>query len=95
MARLSALLGGSFTAYSSTRDITVTSVSRQSATYDLFRAQRDGDLSQDPYLRPEDVVRINRIERVVSIEGAVERSGSYQLLPGNICGRWWSATLQT
>jgi protein involved in polysaccharide export with SLBB domain len=82
LARLSALLGDSLTAYSSTRDITVTSVSGQSAVYDLFRAQRDGDLSQDPYLRPEDVVRINRLERVVSIGGAVERPGSYQLLPG-------------
>jgi protein involved in polysaccharide export with SLBB domain len=82
LARLSSLLGGSLTSYSSIRDITVTSASGQSAVYDLFRAQRDGDLSQDPYLRPEDVVRINRIERAVSIEGAVERPGTYQLLPG-------------
>jgi protein involved in polysaccharide export with SLBB domain len=82
LVRLSSLLGGSLTAYSSIRDVTVTSASGQSAAYDLFRAQRDGDLSQDPYLRPEDVVRINRIDRVVAIEGAVERPGSYQLLPG-------------
>jgi protein involved in polysaccharide export with SLBB domain len=82
LARLSSLLGDSLTDYSSIRDITVTSASGQSAVYDLFRAQRDGDLSQDPYLRPEDVVRINRIDRIVTIEGAVERPGFYQLLPG-------------
>ncbi|MDR0597178.1 MAG: SLBB domain-containing protein [Treponema sp.] len=82
LSRLSSLLEGSLTGYSSTRDITVTSASGQSAVYDLFLAQRDGDLSQDPYLRPEDVVRINRIDRVVTIDGAVERPGSYQLLSG-------------
>jgi protein involved in polysaccharide export with SLBB domain len=82
LARLSSLLGNSLTAYSSIRDITVTSASGHSAVYDLFRAQRDGDLGQDPYLRPEDVVRINRIDRVVTIGGTVERPGAYQLLPG-------------
>jgi protein involved in polysaccharide export with SLBB domain len=82
LARLSSLLEGSLTAYSSIRNITVSSASGQTAVYDLFRAQRDGDLRQDPYLRPEDVVRINRLERIVTIEGAVERPGSYQLLPG-------------
>jgi protein involved in polysaccharide export with SLBB domain len=82
LVRLSSLLGDCLTAYSSIRDITITSAAGQSATYDLFKAQRGGDLSQDPYLRPEDVVRINRIDRVVAIEGAVERPGSYQLLPG-------------
>jgi protein involved in polysaccharide export with SLBB domain len=64
------------------RDITVTPSSGESKTYDLFLAQRDGDLSQDPYLRPEDTVRVNRIDRVVTISGAVERAGTYQLLPG-------------
>jgi protein involved in polysaccharide export with SLBB domain len=82
LARLSSLLGGNLTAYSSNRDITVTSSSGESRTYDLFKAHRDGDMSQDPYLRPEDRVRVNRIDRVVTIGGAVERPGTYQLLPG-------------
>jgi protein involved in polysaccharide export with SLBB domain len=64
------------------RDITVTSSSGESRTYDLFKAQRDGDMSQDPYLRPDDRVLVNRIDRVVTIGGAVERPGTYQLLPG-------------
>jgi protein involved in polysaccharide export with SLBB domain len=83
LARLSSLLDGeSLTGWSSLRDVTVTSLSGRSASFDLFRAERDGDLSQDPYLRPGDVVRVNRIERVATVQGAVERPGSYQLLPG-------------
>jgi protein involved in polysaccharide export with SLBB domain len=83
LARLSSLLDGeSLTAHSSLRDVTVTSASGQSAAYDLFRAERDGDLGQDPYLRPGDVARVNRTERVVTVAGAVERPGAYQLLPG-------------
>ncbi|GHV26513.1 hypothetical protein AGMMS4952_06720 [Spirochaetia bacterium] len=82
LARLSSLLGGNLTAYSSTRDITVTSASGQSKTYDLFQARRYGDLKEDPYLRPGDIIKINRIDRVVTITGSVERPGTYQLMPG-------------
>jgi protein involved in polysaccharide export with SLBB domain len=70
------------TDYSSIRDITITSSSGQSKTYDLFKAQRYGELNQDPYLRPGDTIRVNRIDRVVSVTGSVERPGIYQLLPG-------------
>jgi hypothetical protein len=52
-ARLSSLLGGSLTAYSSTRDITITSESGQSKTYDLFTARRHGDLNQNPHRWPQ------------------------------------------
>jgi protein involved in polysaccharide export with SLBB domain len=85
LARLSALLEEDdevLTPYSSIRDVTITSSSGETRTYDLFKAQRDGDMSQDPYLRPEDKVRVNRVDRVVTVEGAVERPGTYQLLPG-------------
>jgi protein involved in polysaccharide export with SLBB domain len=50
--------------------------------YDLFNAQRLGDLSQDPYLRPGDVITFNRVKRIVTIAGSVERPGTYQLLNG-------------
>ena len=85
LTRLSSLLEEEddiLTAYSSLRDVTVTSSSGRSSVYDLFRARRDGDLGQDPYLRPGDVVRVNRTERVVTLVGAVERPGSYKLLAG-------------
>jgi protein involved in polysaccharide export with SLBB domain len=82
LARLSSLLGGNLTSYASIRDVSVTSLNGQTKTYDIFKARRFGDKSQDPYLRPEDSIRVNRIERVVSIAGAVERPGTYQLLTG-------------
>ncbi|GHT96331.1 hypothetical protein FACS1894141_6370 [Spirochaetia bacterium] len=82
LARLSTLLEDGLTAYASIRDITITASSGQSKTYDLFQAQRYGDVTQDPYLRPGDTITINRIDRVVSITGSVERPGTYQLLPG-------------
>jgi protein involved in polysaccharide export with SLBB domain len=80
--RLSGLLEGILTDYASLRDLTVTPAGGQPKNYDLFKALREGDLSQDPYVRPGDHIRVNRIDRVVSVSGAVERPGEYQLLPG-------------
>lgn len=83
LSRLSSLLEGeNLTDYASRRDIEVKSGNGQSRVYDLYRAQREGDLSQDPYLRPGDVVTFGRAERLVTVEGAVERPGSYQLRAG-------------
>ncbi len=82
LSRLSSVAGGNLTNYASVRDITVTSSNGQTKVYDLFKARRYGDLSQDPYLRPGDVVTFNRIKRKVTVNGAVERPGTYQLLDG-------------
>jgi protein involved in polysaccharide export with SLBB domain len=82
MGRLSSLLDGNLTVHSSKRNVTVTSSTGRTRTYDLFKANRLGDLSQDPFLRPDDVITIHRIDRVVSISGDVERPESYELLPG-------------
>jgi protein involved in polysaccharide export with SLBB domain len=82
MGRLSSLVSGAFSAYSSTRNITVTSASGRVKTCDLFKAQRFGDMSEDPYMRPGDVITVNHLDRKVSIHGEVERPGAYELLPG-------------
>jgi protein involved in polysaccharide export with SLBB domain len=82
LARLSSVTDGNLTAFSSIRDISVKPKNGSAKTYDLFKAHREGDLSQDPYLRPGDTITFNRIERVVTIGGAVERPGTYQLLKG-------------
>ena len=82
LSRLSLLAGENLTAFSSIRDVSVKSSNGQTRVYDLFKAQRYGDVSQDPYLRPGDVITFNRIKRIVTIEGAVERPGTYQLLDG-------------
>jgi len=70
----------SLTRFASLRDVSVRSSNGQTRVYDLFKAQRLGDLSQDPYLRPGDEVTFNRIKRSVTIDGEVERPGTYQLL---------------
>lgn len=70
------------TPYASIRDITIKSADGRTTVYDLFTAQRSADLTQDPYLRPGDVITFNRIKRVVTVTGAVERPGRYQLLDG-------------
>jgi protein involved in polysaccharide export with SLBB domain len=80
--RLSSLANENLTSNASIRDISVKSANGQTRVYDLFKAQRLGDLSQDPYLRPGDFITFNRVNRVVTINGAVERPGIYQLLAG-------------
>ncbi len=82
LRRLSAVLDGNLTGYSSTRNVMVTSVDGIITYYDLFKASRDGDLEQDPYIRAGETVTVQRIDRRVSISGAVERPGVYELLPG-------------
>ncbi|MDR1318822.1 MAG: SLBB domain-containing protein [Treponema sp.] len=79
LSRLSELIAGHVTPYGSLRDISIKSADGQVKAYDIFAAKRDGELSQDPYLRPGDVITINRLERAVTITGAVERPGTYQL----------------
>jgi protein involved in polysaccharide export with SLBB domain len=81
--RLSALaVRENLTDYSSLRDVAVKSSGGQTRVYDLFRAARLGDIAQDPYLRPGDEITFGRIARHVTLEGAVERPGAYQLLAG-------------
>jgi protein involved in polysaccharide export with SLBB domain len=86
LARLSSVADGNLTAFSSIRNISITAKNGPTKTYDLYKAHRDGDLSQDPYLRPGDTIVFSRVERVVTIGGAVERPGTYQLLSGEHIG---------
>jgi protein involved in polysaccharide export with SLBB domain len=81
LARLSTL-ASYMTSHASTRNVSVKSANGQVRIYDLFKVARDGDLSQNPYLRPGDEITFNRLERRVTIRGAVERPGDYQLLAG-------------
>ncbi|MCE1195817.1 SLBB domain-containing protein [bacterium] len=82
LTRLSEAVKPLLTKYSSLRDVAVRSEDGSSVVYDLFKAEREGDLSQDPYLRPGDVVEVKKAGRIVSLEGEVGRPGAYQLLPG-------------
>ena len=82
LRRLSSILEGNLTAYSSTRNVMVTSVDGIISYYDLFKASRDGDLDQNPYIKAGEKITVQRIDRKVTISGSVERPGTYQLLPG-------------
>jgi protein involved in polysaccharide export with SLBB domain len=70
------------TKYASLRDISIKSSGGQTRVFDLFKAARSGDISQDPYLRPGDEITFNRAARIINLEGEVERPGNYQLLEG-------------
>lgn len=82
LSRLSSVLGHILTEYSSTRQVEVTSSDGKKRTYDLFQAARFGNLDQDPYVRPGDVITVGRTNRKVTISGEVERPGTYELLDG-------------
>jgi len=82
LTRLSAFVAPFQTPYSSTRNIVIRDKSGVEKKFDLFRAQRYGEIEQDPYLKMGDTVVVPRLERIVTVQGAVERPGSYQLLTG-------------
>jgi len=83
LTRLSELLvDENITNNTSIRDISIKSANGQTKVCDLFKAQRLGDLTHDPYLRPGDIITFNKVQRVISIFGAVERPGNYQIVQG-------------
>ena len=82
LTRLSDVLKTGLTGRASTRNIVITDKDGKSKTVDLFKARREGDLSQNPYVRPGDVITVGRLERKVEIRGEVERPGTYELLSG-------------
>lgn len=81
LSRLSSVLTER-TPFSSVRGIEIEAVSGKKKKYDLFFAERNGDFSQDPYLRPGDIITVPRSERKVTVSGSVERAGLYDILPG-------------
>jgi len=82
LTRLATLVDDSLTGLASVRDVTVRSSNGQTRVFDLFRFWRFGEQGQNPYLRPGDVITFNRVSRLVTVQGEVERSGTYQLLAG-------------
>jgi protein involved in polysaccharide export with SLBB domain len=81
LTRLSALLTD-LTAKASSRLVTVQSGNAAPVVYDLFKARRFGDLSQDPYIRPGDTILVHPAGRKVALSGEVFRPGTHELLPG-------------
>ena len=82
LRRLSTIISGNLTKYSSTRNVKVTSIDGTERTYDLFKASRFGDLDQNPYVLSGEKITVGRMERKVTISGEVERPGTYELVSG-------------
>ena len=82
LTRLSSVLKTELTDFASERNVTVVSDKGVKKSYDLYKARRNGDLSQNPYLRPGDEIIVNRYDRKVTVTGAVVRPGKYELLKG-------------
>ena len=82
LSRLDQVLENQLTPYGSLRDVTVVSAKGGKRQCDLFAFTRQGDLSQNPYVRPGDTVVVARTSRKVTLEGNVRRPGQYQLLAG-------------
>ena len=82
LRRLGDVVADNLTDYASTRQIIVEASDGTQKKYDLFQAERFGNMSQNPYLRPGDKIIVPRFERKVKILGAVRRPGEYELLPG-------------
>ena len=86
MTRLSEVVEDNLGPYSSIRDIQIRSKDGEVATYDIQAALNRGQLEEHPFVRPGDTVIIERVPRVVQVQGGVYRPGEYQLLEGEGVG---------
>ncbi len=66
----------------SSRSVTVKSADGTVREYDPYLGLRKGESANNPRLRPGDVITLNRKDRAVTISGAVNDSGTYQILEG-------------
>lgn len=82
LSRLSEVVVDYAAPYTSLREVTVVSRDGVRDTYDLFMAIDQGELDQDPYVKPGDSVKLQRREFVVEVRGEVNEPGSFELLDG-------------
>ncbi len=82
LVRISSVVYGQANSNASLRFVTVEDADGNVNHYDLFLAQRFGDMSQNPYVRPNDVITLEKAGRRVSVSGSVKRPGTYELLEG-------------
>ncbi|MBR6084941.1 MAG: SLBB domain-containing protein [Spirochaetales bacterium] len=68
--------------YASTRKVEITYRDGSTKTCDLFNALRNGSDEDNPLLAPGCEVRFLKADTIVSLDGAVEKAGVYQILKG-------------
>ncbi len=81
LSRLSTVIGTA-TSYASSRKVSVARTDGTSTDYDLFKALRQGDLSQNPLVKAGDIITMHPAERIVTLLGEVVRPGIYQPVSG-------------
>ena len=68
--------------YASTRKVEITYRDGSKKTCDLFNALRNGSDEDNPLLAPGCEVRFLKADTIVSLDGAVEKAGVFQMLKG-------------
>lgn len=64
------------------RNIKIVSKDSVENYYDILRYLRNGDKSNNPFLHEGDVVLVNRVDKVVTINGEVKFPGVYEFVEG-------------
>lgn len=64
------------------RNILITSKDGNNKKYDLLRFLRIGDYSQNPYLTDGDIVKIDKVEKIISLFGQIKFTGNYEFKEG-------------
>lgn len=85
LSRLSEVVADA-TDKASTRQVRVVGADGTGNTYDLYAALKEGDLSQNPFVRSGDVVTLVGAERIITLAGEVNRPGVYQPLANESLG---------
>lgn len=79
LMRLSDVIDQVKTPYTSIRKIKIVEQSGKETEYDLFRAIRNGEMTQNPYLHPGDRLILTKAARIVKLEGEIRRPSSYEV----------------
>jgi polysaccharide export outer membrane protein len=85
LTRLASLITNA-TDRSSTRQVEVLSEEGKVATYDLYRALKEGDLTQNPLVKASDIINLKKADKVITISGEVGSPGVYQPMEGEKLG---------
>jgi protein involved in polysaccharide export with SLBB domain len=64
----------------SIRNVIVRSFDKTERQYDLYKFKSQGDISQNPYLKPGDSITFMPAKKIVKISGEVSNAGTYELL---------------
>lgn len=72
------VISAGLTSTSDIRNILITSKDGNNKKYDLLRFLRLGDYSQNPYLTDGDIVKIDKVEKIISLFGQIKFTGNYE-----------------